>query len=136
MRFKTRVGVFLASLAFVFFASAESPRSVPTNSLAFHLQSLGRVPTTEEREVIESALRLMQRYLIRSDYPLKSVKRDTAKKEWVLDFDGSRPEPNVSVSDSQYFLFLKNKDANYVEVHWSGTHWRTRHPADTKKKKR
>jgi hypothetical protein len=128
MRFKTTVGVVLASLAFVFFASAESPRSVPTNSLAFHLQSLARVPSTEEREVIESALRLMQRYSIRSDYPLRSVSRDTARSEWVLVFDSRHP-------DAGFELFLTRKDASYVEVHWAGTSWRTRYPAETKKKR-
>ena len=136
MGFKQTVGVVLASLGFVFCSSADSPRSVPTNSLAFHLQSLGRVPSAEERKVIEAALGLMDRYAVRCDYPLKSIKRDNAKKEWILDFDGSNPKPNVFVSDSQYFLFLKNKDVNYVEVHWAGTNWRTRYPAAIEKKKR
>jgi hypothetical protein len=133
MKFKATVATVLVSLALVCYASAEPTQSVPTNSLAVHLKSLGRSPTVEEREIIKAALRLMQRHEIRSDYPLKSIKRDGAKKEWVLDFDGSKPRTNEFVSDAQFFLFLQGKDAHYVEVHWAGTTWRTRYPAERKR---
>ena len=132
MTFKTTISTVLLSLAFVFHARADSPASVPTNSLAFHLQSLGRTPTIEEREIIETALRLMQLHQVRSDYPLKSINHDTAKREWVLDFDGSHPKPNVFVTDSKFLLFLQAKDSSYIEVRWAGTNWRTRHPAERK----
>ena len=93
---------------------------------------MGRTPTVEEREIIEAALRLMQHHKIRSDYALRTVKRDAAKKEWVLDFDGSHPKPDVFMTDSQFFLFLRDKNASNVEVHWAGTNWRTRYAAERK----
>jgi hypothetical protein len=75
----------LALLAlFAVRAQAQAPRPLPTNSLAFHLQSLGRMPTKAERDVIEAALPLMQRHGCITDFPLRSVKYDDTKKEWVL----------------------------------------------------
>jgi len=131
MRWAGQIAAFVAVLYLCAYATAESSPS--TNSLAFHLQSLGRAPTAEEREIIEASLRLMERYEIRCDYPLKSVKRDAAKGEWVLDFDGSRPKSGVFATDSQFFLFLRDKNTSYVEVHWAGTNWPTRYPARGKK---
>jgi hypothetical protein len=122
----------LVSVTMLFCANAASSPSVLTYSLEFHLQNLGRKPTVEEREIIEVSLRLMQLHQIRGDYPLKSINYDTAKKEWILDFDGSHPKPNMFVSDSQFSLFLKDRNATDVEIHWAGTDWRTRYPPKRK----
>src|SRR4051794_13174188 len=84
-------------------AQAQSPRPLPTNSLAFHLQSLGRTVTKAEREVIEAALPLMQRHQIPTDYPLTSIRYDKKAREWVLVFDSRRP-------DGAFTIFLSGKD--------------------------
>jgi hypothetical protein len=129
MSLKATIAAVLASFAVVFFACGEQPRSIPTNSLAFHLQSLGRTPTVEEREIIEAALILMQRHQIRTDLPLRSIRRDAAKKEWVLAFDSHHP-------DGGFDLFLTGKDARYVEVRWPLADGRWRYPAEIKRKTR
>jgi hypothetical protein len=90
-------------------AQAQSLRSVPTNSLAFHLQSLGRAPTKAEREVIEAALPLMQRHQVRTDYPLTSIRHDDKAKEWVLVFDSRHP-------DGALTIFLRGKGADWFEM--------------------
>jgi len=108
-------------------AGAQPSHSVPTNSLSFHLQSLGRTPTKEERQVIESALALMWRHGCRSDYPLRSIKHDAAAKEWVLLFDSGVP-------DGAFHLYIRDARATWFEVHFAGTTWRTRFPPDTHKK--
>ena len=107
-------------------AQAQTPRSVPTNSLPFHLQSLGRTPTKAEREVIEVALLLMQRHHCRTDYPLRSIKYDDTKKEWVLFFNEGKP-------DAAFWVFLPHKDASSFEVQNVPTKWRTKFPSDRKK---
>jgi len=85
---------------------AKPSRVVPTNSLAFHLQSLGRTPTEDERKVIERALELMQRYQVRSDPPLRSVRHDRKANLWHLHFDNG--DPNGS-----FTIFLRNADADW-----------------------
>jgi len=99
-----------------------SSPSTPSNSLSFHLQSLGRRPSKEERQVIETALTLMKKYGCRSDYPLHSVKYDGAEKEWVLSFEDS------DVSDAGIWLYLHDKQATWFEAQFGGTTWRTRFP--------
>jgi len=74
--------------------------------LAFHLQSLGRTPTEDERKVIERALELMQRYQVRNDPPLRSVRHDRKANLWHLHFDNG--DPNGS-----FTIFLRNADADW-----------------------
>jgi hypothetical protein len=108
-------------------AYAEPPRPVPTNSLAFHLQSLGRTPTKQEREVIEAALSLMQRHWGRTtDYPLRSIKYDDTKKEWVLFFNEGKP-------DAAFWVYLPHKNATSFEVQNVPSNWRTKFPTKGKK---
>jgi hypothetical protein len=106
---------------------SQSQQRPPTNSLAFHLQSLGRTPTKEEREVIEAALPLMWKHGCRSDYPLRSIKLDDAKNEWVLFF-------NSGVVDGAFWLYIHDKNATSFEVHFAGTTWRTKFPEVNKNK--
>jgi len=69
----------------------------------------------------------MWRYGCRSDYPLRSIKHDDDKKEWVLLFDSGVP-------DGGFDLYLRDKRATWFEVHFAGTAWRTRFPATLPKK--
>ncbi|MEY2407839.1 MAG: hypothetical protein QOF48_509 [Verrucomicrobiota bacterium] len=107
-------------------AQAQALRPLPTNSLAFHLQSLGRMPTKAERDVIEAALPLMQRHGCSTDFPLRSVKYDDTKKEWVLFFDEGKP-------DAAFRVFLPHKDSAWFEVQHVPRRWRMRFPAERKK---
>jgi hypothetical protein len=106
---------------------AQPARAVPTNSLAFHLQSLGRTPTQEERQIVTSALALMWRQGCRSDYPLRSIKHDDTAKEWVLLFDSG-------VADGAFRLYVRDERATWFEVNFAGTTWRTRFPAKSGRK--
>lgn len=81
-----------------------SPPVVPTNSLAFQLRNLGRTPTDEELQIISTALALMQRYEVRTDSPLRSVRHDGKANEWRLAFDNGDPNGTFTIS-------LKNKDS-------------------------
>ena len=107
-------------------AQAQSPRQLPTNSLAFHLQSLGRPVAKEEREIIESALPLMQRHQVRTDYPLTSIRHDDKAKEWVLVFDSRHP-------DGAFTVFLRGKDAEWFEMQPTLLKSRIRFPAERRK---
>ena|ERR1035441_286641 len=127
MNMKVLILVLGFGCLFTVCADAQPPQSVPTNSLSFHLQSLGHTPTQEERQIIEAALTLMQRHGCRSDYPLRSIKHDETRKEWVLFFDSG-------VVDGAFHLYLRDKSATWFEVHFAGTTWRTRFPAETRKK--
>jgi len=98
-----------------------SQAPVPTNSLAFHLQSLGRRPTKHEREVIEAVLPLMQRHWVRTDFPLTSIRRDAKAKEWVLVFDTRHP-------DVAFTIFVRSKDADRFEMQLPSKEWRFRFP--------
>jgi len=84
-------------------------RGVPTNSLDFHLQSLGHSPTDEERQIIESALGLLRRYQVRSDSPLRSVRYDRNASEWILHFDNGDP-------DGTFTIFLRDKEADWFDI--------------------
>jgi hypothetical protein len=106
---------------------AGSQQRVPTNSLAFHLESLGRRSTQEERAVIERALTLMQRYDCRSDLPLRAINRDDTKREWVLLFDGGKP-------DFAFHLYLRDKNADWFEVDYPMIKGRRRFPAEKTKR--
>ena len=117
----------LALMLGCFTAVAQERHTVPTNSLSFHLQSLGRTPTIQERELIEAALVLMWRYDCRSDYPLRSIKHDDSKSEWILHFDSGVP-------DGGFNLYLRDKRATWLEVNFAGTNWRTRFPPLPKKR--
>jgi len=86
-----------------------SPQRVPASLLDFHLQSLGRTPTGEQREVIEAALSLMQRYKIRTDSPLRSVRHNTKAREWMLDFDDG-------TLDGTFTIFLCDKSADWLDM--------------------
>ena len=90
-------------------SAANPPRVVPTNSLNFHLQSLGRSTTEDERKVIERALELMRQYQVRSDTPLRSVWHDRKANEWVLDFDNGDPNGTFSI-------FLRDLDADWFDM--------------------
>lgn len=104
-------------------SAAESLPPIATNSLAFHLQSLGGTPTKAEREVIEAALSLMQRYQFGKVFPLRSIRRDDTAKEWVLVFDSHHPDGALSV-------FLRNKDADWFEYQPAMLKSRKRFPRD------
>jgi len=90
-------------------AAPKAARIVPTNSLAFHLQSLGRSPSAEEREVIEAALALMVRYQIRTDSPLRSVWHDRKANEWLLHFENGDP-------NGTFTIFLRNSSSDWLEL--------------------
>ncbi len=119
--------LFLAVALGCFPVAAQLRSSVPTNSLPFHLHSLGRTPTSQEREIVESTLALMWRHGCRSDYPLRSIKHDDGKKEWVLVFASD-------VADGGLDLYLRDSTATWFEVQFAGTTWRTRFPATVRKK--
>jgi hypothetical protein len=128
MNTKALVLWLLFGCQFLFTAQAQTTQSVPTNSLSFHLQSLGRTPTQEERRVIEAALALMGRHGCRSDYPLRSIMHDESPSQWVLLFDSG-------VVDGAFHLYIRDEKATWFEVHFAGTTWRTRFPAETQKKR-
>src|SRR5438105_2787952 len=109
MRTKLRIVATALLAIFAVTAQAQLRPAVPTNSLAFHLQRLGRTPTKDEREVIEAALQLMQRHQLRTDYPLRSIRRDDKAKEWVLLFESRHP-------DAAFTVFLRGKDAEWFEM--------------------
>jgi hypothetical protein len=109
MHTRLRILAIALTTLFAISAKAQAPRPLPTNSLAFHLQSLGRTPTRDEREVIEAVLPLMQRHQVRTDYPLTSIRRDDKAKEWVLVFDSRHP-------DGAFTVFLRGKDADWFEM--------------------
>ncbi len=90
-------------------SAAKPQRLVLTKPLAFHLQSLGRTPTEDERKVIERALELMQRYQFPTDSPLRSVWYDRKAKLWYLDFDNGDP-------NGTFTIFLRDKDADSFYV--------------------
>jgi hypothetical protein len=121
-----RKGLFLSvSLAagLCLVPAAQSEVTIPTSSLAFHLQTLGRTPTPEERAVIEAALTLMRRNRVRSDYPLRTVDYDGTLEEWRLYFDSRHP-------DGAFTVFLRDKTAASFEVHWGLTKGRTKYPME------
>ena len=72
--------------------------------------------------MIERALTLMQQHGCRSDFPLRSIKHDDTKKEWVLLFDSG-------FVDGAFWLYLRDKRVTWFEVHFAGTTWRERFPA-------
>jgi hypothetical protein len=90
------------------------------------LQSLGRTPTKEEREVIEAGLLLMQRHRVRTDYPLIAIRRDEKAKEWVLLFDSRR-------ADAALTVFMRGKDADWFEMHTPLLKSRIRFPPERPK---
>lgn len=106
---------------------AQTPRPLPTNSLAFHLQSLGRAPTKEEREVIEAVLPLMQRHQVRTDYPLTAIRRDDKAKEWVLVFDSRHP-------DGAFTVFVRDKAADWFEMQPTLLKSRMRFPSERRRR--
>jgi hypothetical protein len=108
-------------------APAQSPRPLPTNSLAFHLQSLGRAVANDEREVIKAALPLMQRHQVRTDYPLTSIRHDDKAKEWVLVFDSRHP-------DGAFTVFLLGKDADWFEMQPTFPKSRVRFPPERQRR--
>ena len=90
-------------------AAQKAPRIVPSNLLSFHLQSLGRTPAREEREVIEAALSLMQGYKIRTDSPLRSIRYDAKAREWKLEFDDR-------TLDGAFTIFMRDKSAEWLDM--------------------
>ena len=103
------LAIMLAGL-FVAPTTRSAPtKPVPTNSLAFHLQSLGRATTKQEQEVIAAALVLMHAYGLRTDFPLRAVKHDIKDNEWVLDFDSG-------YVDAAFSVFLTDKSATSFEA--------------------
>jgi hypothetical protein len=108
-------------------AQAQYSRMPPTNSLAFHLQSLGRTPTKEEHGIIEAALTLMQRHQLRTDYPLRSVRHDDKRKEWVLDFDSGVP-------DGAFLVFIRSKKSEWFEMQPTLLRSRIRFPAEKRRR--
>jgi len=128
MNTKALILSLLFGCQFLFAAQAQTTQSVPTSSLSFHLRSLGRTPTQDERGVIEAALALMWRHGCRSDYPLRSIKHEKPPNDWVLLFDSGVP-------DGGFQLYLRDEKATWFEVHFAGTSWRSRFPAETRKKK-
>jgi len=128
-RRSTRTAILLLIITvgwFLGFGVRAGPQQpVPTNSLAFHLQSLGGTPTRPEHEVIERALTLMKRYGCRSDLPLREIKRDDNKKEWILFFDGGKP-------DFGFNLYIRDKNADWFEVDYPMVQGRHRFPPEQK----
>jgi hypothetical protein len=108
-------------------AQAQSPGSTPTNSLAFHLKSLGRTPTAKEREIIEAALPLMQRHQLRTDFPLRSIRYDDKKKEWELHFAMGKP-------DAAFTIFLRAKDSDRFWMETPLVKGRMRYPPEKRKR--
>ena len=108
MRIKLSILIILVNGFSIASPVPEPALPVATNSVAFHLQTLELAPTKEELEVIEAAISIMQRHHFIQSYPLRSIFRDEAAKEWVLEFDNRHP-------DCGYEVFLRDKHAEWFE---------------------